>query len=396
MGRTGKAWNVERLRDGARRRLPRMIFDFVDGGAEDEITLARNRSGFLRHRIWPKPLERACEPDPGGRLFGTEMALPVVVAPTGLTSLVWPRGEIALARAAAARGCIYTLGTAATCPVEDVAAAAPGRVWFQLYLTRDRGISSELLARARGAGCRVLVLTTDTPVLGRRERDLANGFSVPPVWSLRTALDLASRPGWLFRHRLRPDRVTFAHFVGRDDRRGVLELAEHVGAMFEPRLGWQEVAWVRERWDGPLLLKGILHPEEAERAVALGADGVIVSNHGGRQLDRAPGAIEALPAICRRIGDRVPVLLDGGVRRGVDILIALALGASACMVGRPALYGLACAGEAGAAHALAILAEELARAMTLAGVRDLASVGPELLSPGDASATCAPSCRSHP
>ncbi len=391
------AWNIARLRQEARRRLPRVIFDFVDGGAEDEITLARNRTGFLRHRIWPRPLGAAFEPETRTTLFGDPLAVPLLIAPTGLTGLLWPGGEVLLARAAAARGCIYTLSTAASCPVEEVAAAAPGRVWFQLYLLRDRGLTRELLQRARAAGCRVLVLTTDTPVLGRRERDLANGFTIPPRRDLRTALDLLSRPGWLLRHRLRPDRVTFAHFVGRDDRRGVLELAAHVQAMFEPRLGWSEVAWVRENWSGPMLLKGVLHPAEAERAVALGIDGIIVSNHGGRQLDRCPGSIEALPEIARRLEGRVPLVLDGGVRRGVDILTALALGASACMLGRPALWGLACGGEAGATRALALLQEELARAMTLCGVREIAAIGPELLSPQpDRETTAAPSCPSRP
>lgn len=375
----GRAWSIEVLRAMARRRLPRVIYDFVDGGAEDEITLARNRHGFLCQRIWPRPLRSAFAPDLRIRLFDVDLALPLVIAPTGLTGLLWPGGEVELARAAAARGCVYTLSTAASCPVEEVAAVAPGRVWFQLYLTRDRGLAVELLTRARQAGCRALVLTTDTPVLGQRERDLANGFTIPPARSLRVALDLLSRPRWLLRHRLRPDRVTFAHFAGRDHRRGVLELAQHVQAMFEPRLGWPEVAWVRERWSGPLLLKGILHPEEAGRALELGVDGIIVSNHGGRQLDRAPGAIEALPTVVRRVAGRVPVLLDGGVRRGTEILVALALGARACMVGRPALWGLACAGSEGAQRALDILGEELRRAMTLAGVPDLAAINAGLL-----------------
>lgn len=375
------AWNIERLRRIAQRRLPRMVFDFVDGGAEDEITLARNRAGFACYRIWPRPLHGAVEPETRTQLFGEALHAPLIVAPTGLTGLLWPKGEVLLARAAAARGCIYTLSTAASCPVEEVAAAAPGRVWFQLYLLRDRGLARELLLRARGAGCRVLVLTTDTPVLGRRERDLKNGFTIPPARNLRTALDLLSHPRWLLRHRFRPDRISFAHFVGRDERRGVLELAAHIQAMFEPQLGWREVAWVREQWPGPMLLKGVLHPAEAEQAAALGIDGIIVSNHGGRQLDRAPGSIEALPEIARRLAGRVPLVLDGGVRRGIDILIALALGASACMIGRPALWGLACAGEAGATHALTLLEDELRRAMILCGLREITAIGPALLSP---------------
>jgi L-lactate dehydrogenase (cytochrome)/(S)-mandelate dehydrogenase len=391
------AWNIERLRDMARRRLPRVVFDFVDGGAEDEITLTRNRTGFAQFRIWPRPLACAVEPETRTQLFGDALAAPLIVAPTGLTGLIWPKGEVLLARAAAARGCIYTLSTAASCPVEEVAAAAPGRVWFQLYLLRDRGLTSELLRRARTAGCRVLVLTTDTPVLGRRERDLRNGFTIPPARNLQTTFDLLSHPRWLCRHRFRPDRVSFAHFIGRDDRRGVLELAAHVQSMFEPQLGWREVAWVREQWSGPMLLKGVLHPAEAEQAVALGIDGIIVSNHGGRQLDRAPGSIEALPAIARRLQGRVPLVLDGGVRRGIEILTALALGASACMIGRPALWGLACAGEAGAMHALALLEDELRRAMTLCGLQELAAIGRELLSPEAQSETsAAPNSPSRP
>lgn len=395
MTRIERAWSIEVLRQRARAALPRLVFDFVDGGAEDEIALARNRRAFGDFRIWPRPLEAAASPDTRTVLFDSELAIPLVVAPTGLTGLLWPGGEVALARAAAARGCVYTLSTAASCPVEEVVAAAPGRVWFQLYLTRDRGFAAELLDRVRQAGCRVLILTTDTPVLGQRERDLANGFTIPPALGLRPLGDLLAHPRWLLRHRLRPDRVTFAHFTGRHGRRGGLELAAHIGAMFEPRLGWREVAWVRERWEGPFLLKGVLHPEEAEQAVAVGADGLVVSNHGGRQLDRVPAAIEALPHVVRRLDGRVPVLLDGGIRRGLDLFIALALGAAAGMAGRALLYGLACAGARGAERAFAILGEELRRAMILCGAPDIRAIDARWLAP-EGRLTSAPSVPVHP
>jgi L-lactate dehydrogenase (cytochrome) len=290
---------------------------------------------------------------------------------TGLAGLLWPEGELATARAAAAAGIPYCLSHGSTCTIEALAETAAAPRWLQVFMFRDRGLTSSFAERAKRAGYDALVLTTDNQALGNRERDARNGFSIPPRLTARIMLGMAARPGWLWRMRGRRD-LSFANYT---DAGGDLRtIASRMAALLDPAASWTDVAWLRELWDGPLVLKGVLHPEEARRAVTMGIDGIVVSNHGGRQLDGAPASIDALPAIVAAVGERIPVLVDGGVRRGVDIARALALGAKACLIGRPHLWGLAVAGEAGVAAVLALYRGELDRVMALCGWDSLAAI----------------------
>ncbi|MEZ5825039.1 MAG: alpha-hydroxy acid oxidase [Geminicoccaceae bacterium] len=378
-----KVYAVHEARRRARRRLPRMMFDFIDGGAEEERTRRRNEDGFADHQIWPKPLEGAGTPDTSVMLFGQRLNQPVMIGPTGLSGALWPSGEIAAAAAAHAAGTIWCMSHASTVPIEDVAkAATSGPLWFQVFIYRDRGLTESFIQRARDAGYKALVLTTDNQVLGQRERDLRNGFTIPPHPRLHNIADVALSLPWLLRHGFRLGSIRMANYdaAGFDGR--IASLGARMGDMLDPAMSWSDVEWVRKVWDGPLLIKGILHPDEAERAISRGVDGVIVSNHGGRQLDDAPSSIEALPHVVDRVAGRIPVLHDGGVRRGKDVLKALALGARLCLIGRPHLWGLALAGEAGVARILEIYRSELERAMILAGCRTIADIDPELLTPG--------------
>ena len=356
--------SVGEARRLAARRLPRSLFDFVDGGAEDEVTLRRNEAAFAAIEILPRPLAGSTVRDQRLRLFGQEIAMPLVVGPTGLAGLLWPDGELATARAAAAAGVPYCLSHGSTCTIEALAASGAAPRWMQVFMFRDRGLTRSFTERARRSGYDALVLTTDNQALGNRERDARNGFSIPPRPTARTLLGMAARPGWLWRMRGRSD-LSFANYT---DAGGDLRtIASRMAALLDPAASWSDVAWLRELWDGPLLLKGILHPDEARRAVAMGIDGIVVSNHGGRQLDGAPASIDALPAVVAAVAGRIPVLVDGGVRRGVDIARALALGATACLIGRPHLWGLAAAGEAGVAAVLEVYRRELDRVMALCG-----------------------------
>lgn len=375
-------YNIEKLRRAARRVLPKVVFDFADGGAEDEITLARNERDFDALEILPRMCTGAGIPDLTTNLFGRELRVPVLIGPTGLSGIVWPRGEIAAARAAQAAGTIYCQSHGSTCTIEELAQAAPGPRWFQLFVYRDRGLTQSLAERAERAGCEALVLTVDNQVLGQRERDLANGFAVPPRLGVRAVLDMALHLPWLVRMR-GARRIGFANYRGAvGGNENIVSLAAYVARMLDPELSWRDVAWLRSIWRKPLILKGILHPEDARIAAEHGVDGVIVSNHGGRQLDGAVSSIRALPAVAEAVGDRMVVLVDGGIRRGVDVLRALALGARAVLVGRPHWWGLAVAGEAGVALVLDIFRRELERAMALAGCARLADIDRRLLAIG--------------
>ncbi len=359
--------SIRLLREAARRRLPQPIFDFADGGADDEVTLRRNEVAFSRWRFLPRPLEGAGIRDQSVTLFGQTLASPVLIGPTGLAGLFWPRGEIAAARAAATAGTAYCLSHGSVCSIEEVAAQHQGQRWMQVFIYRDRGFTRELTQRARDAGYHALVLTVDNQLLGKRERDLANGFSIPPRFSGRQWLAMAPkwRWAWSMRHELRT--LTFGNYVRPGSSESLATLAGRMGSLLDPAMNWDDVARLRTEWAGPLLLKGILHPDDARRALALGVDGIIVSNHGGRQLDGAAGALDALPGIVTAVEDRIPVLLDGGIRRGTDVVKALALGARAVLIARPQLWGLAVAGEAGVAHALSIYRDEIDKAMGLLG-----------------------------
>lgn len=378
--------NVRLMREAARARLPKPIFDFADGGAEDEVTLRRNEDAFRRWSFLPRPLEGAATRDQSVTLFGQTLSSPVLIGPTGLAGLFWPRGEIAAARAAAAACTVYCQSHGSVCSIEDMAAEHDGMRWMQVFIYRDRAFTRELTQRAHDAGYQALVLTIDNQLLGQRERDLANGFSIPPRFSARQSLAMAAkwRWGWSMRRELRT--LTFGNYVRPGSDESLATLAGRMGSLLDPAMNWDDVAQLRAQWHGPLLLKGVLHPDDARSAVVAGIDGLIVSNHGGRQIDGASSALEALPAIVAAVGDRVPVLIDGGIRRGSDVVKAIARGARAVLIARPQLWGLAVAGEAGVAHVLSIYRSEIDRVMGLLGARSL-----DALRRLDLLVPCAPS-----
>jgi isopentenyl diphosphate isomerase/L-lactate dehydrogenase-like FMN-dependent dehydrogenase len=353
--------SIAELRERARRGVPRPLFDFADGAAQDEVTARANVEDLAALRILPRPLVDVGEIDVSTSVFGRPIAMPLVGAPTGLTALIHHHGEPAVARACAQAGTVYVASTMASYAIEEIRAATDGPLWFQLYVMRDRGIARELLRRARESRCEALVLTVDTPRLGSRERDRRNGFTIPPRLTARALLEGLRRPAWA-RDFMREGRLGPGNLAG-DAVAGVAEFALQI----DPTLSWRDLAWVREQWDGPLVVKGILHPGDARRAVEVGAQAIAVSNHGGRQLDGAASSISALPGVLDAVAGDAEVYFDGGVRRGADVLKALALGAQACLTGRGLLYGLAVGGEAGAARALAILRGELELALALAG-----------------------------
>jgi len=359
------AHSVADMRRLARRRFPRVVFDFIDGGAEDELALRRNEAALARARLWPHPLQGTSTRDQSVELFGQRLNGPVLIGPTGLAGLVWPRAEVASARAAAAAGTVYTMSHASTVTIEDLAREVGGNLWMQVFVYRDRGLTRTFAERAHASGYKALVLTIDNQVPGWRERDLRNGFTVPLRLSLGNLLDMGLHLSWLLSVALGP-RFTLANY-SREGDSDIMSLAAKMASLLDPGASWQDVEWLRRLWDRPLLLKGVLHPEDARRAVALGVDGIIVSNHGGRQLDAAPGSVEALPAVVDAVAGRVPVLLDGGVRRGSDVLKAVALGARACLIGRPQLWGVGLAGEAGVAWVLELLRNEIDRVMAMCG-----------------------------
>jgi L-lactate dehydrogenase (cytochrome) len=375
-GRAARCRTIAELRELARRTVPKPVFDYVDGAAWDEVTAARNRDAFEHVTLRPRALVDVSGVEMGTTVLGTPVKLPVLAAPTGLTGLTHPDGEIAVARAAHAAGSIYTLSTLSSLSIEDVAEASPGPRWFQLYVLTDRGLVDELLGRAAAAGYTALALTVDVAVAGVRERDVRNGFSVPPRITLRTLGQGIAHPRWssgfVARPRITPGNVSVAGDAAR--------LATYVNRNFDPTVTWDYLAELRERWDGPLLVKGIMRSDDAVRCVEHGVDGIVVSNHGGRQLDGAAATIDALPAIADAVGDRAELILDSGVRRGTDIVKSLALGARAVMVGRALMYGLGAAGEAGARRAFEILAAELKIALALAGYPRVDELGRDAVS----------------
>ncbi len=375
-------FNVDRMRLSARRTLPRAVFDFADGGAEDEVTLRANETAFDDLRLWPRPLDGAAERDLSVELFGQRLSLPVVIGPTGLAGLFWPDGERCSARAAAAAGTAYCLSHGSVCTLEELAATGVAPRWMQVFVYKDRGFTEELTRRAQAAGYAALVLTIDNQLLGKRERDTVNGFQIPPRLGPLQLAAMATRLGWLWRMKGSLRGLTFGNYVRPGQPSDIATLAGKMGSILDPGMSWRDVEWLRGLWQGPLLLKGVLHPEEARRALAAGVDGLIVSNHGGRQLDGAVASLNALPHVAAAVEGRIPVLLDGGIRRGGDVLKALALGATCCLIGRPQLWGLAVAGEAGVAHVLELLRGELDRAMGLCGIERIEAIGPQLLEPG--------------
>ena len=376
---TRRAYSIDALRQMARGALPRPVFDFADGGAEDEFTLRRNEAAFDDLRLLPQPLRGAAERDLSVTLFGKRMSLPVIIGPTGLAGLFWPDGERCAARAAATAGTGFCLSHGSVCSLEQLAATGAAPRWMQVFVYRDRGFTRELTERAAAAGFDALVLTTDNQLLGNRERDIRNGFSIPPRFGPAEYLSMAFRPGWLWRMRGELNRITFGNYVRPGEAADIRAIAGRMASLLDPSMSWKDVEELRKVWKGPLILKGVLHPAEARMAVERGVDGVIVSNHGGRQLDGAPASLEALPAVVDAVDGKIPVLMDGGVRRGADVVKALALGAAACLVGRPQLWGLAVAGEAGVAHMLEIYRREIDRVLGLCGITCMADIDRNLL-----------------
>ncbi len=367
-----RARNIADLRLLAKARLPRMVFDYIDGGSDDEITLARNVHRLREHTLHWSVLKDISSIDMSTTIMGAESALPFFITPTAASRLFHHEGEMAVARAATKAKTIYSMSTIGSTRVEDVATVAPGPKWFQVYVWKDRGLVREGLARAKAAGFTALALTVDVSVAGNRERDPKNRFTIPPKISMTTALDVLSRPTWAYRLATSP-RITPANFdgVGGDHPGGIMGF---IDSQFDRTVSWKDAGWLIEQWDGPVAIKGVMSASDARECLAIGAGGVWVSNHGGRQLDRVSATIDALPEVVDAVSGRASVIFDGGVRRGTDILTALALGADGVAIGRAYLYGLGAGGEAGVSKALEILATELRRDMALLGVTRLAEI----------------------
>lgn len=363
--------SVEDLSDLAHRRLPAAAFGYLDGGGEDEVTLRRNRAAFDQFEIVPRVLRDVSDVDTATTLLGTRLPAPVVLAPIGGPRLLHHEGELAVARAASKAQLPYAVSTLSTVALEDAAAESTGALWFQLYVWGDRQTSAQLIERAKAAGYAALVVTVDCAVRSKRERELHAGLTLPtPALTASAILEATRHPAWWWQF-LSTKAITFANLDRRPGSAGTFSSVEH---MFDGTLVWDDLAWIREAWDGPLVLKGVLSPDDARAAVDHGVQAVIVSNHGGRQLDHVPASLDALPRVADAVGHQIEVLFDSGVRRGTDVLAALALGAKAVLVGRAYLYGLAAAGEPGVRHALDILVDELRTAMALTGTSTLSEL----------------------
>jgi L-lactate dehydrogenase (cytochrome) len=375
---------IEDLRALARRKVPKAFFDYVDSGSYNEETLRANRADLetikLRQRVMVDVSDRSL----ATTIIGQKVSAPFALAPIGLCGMQHGNGEILAAQAAEEASIPFTLSTMSICSIEQVAEATARPFWFQLYVIRDRGFSRDILARAAAAKCNALVLTVDLQVLGQRHRDIRNGMTVPPEIRLRNIIDIASKPGWalsILKSKSKNFGNLAGHVKGMED---VTSLAEWTNSQFDPALNWKDVEWIKKVWPGKLIIKGILDAEDAKTAVKLGADAVVVSNHGGRQLDGAPSSISALPAIAQAVGSDTEVLFDGGIRTGADMLRALARGARACLIGRAYVYGLGAGGKAGVARAIEILQKELSVAMALTGTTRVADIGPRVLVGGEA------------
>jgi L-lactate dehydrogenase (cytochrome) len=373
---------IEDLRQMSRRRIARAIFDYVDRGSYGEYTLRANRADLealtLRQRVAVDVDRRSTR----SAMLGQEVSMPVALAPVGLTGLNWANGEMLAARAAERFGVPYTLSTMSICSIEDVAAAVTRPFWFQLYVMRDRGFAASLIERARAAGCSALVLTLDLQVQGQRHQDLKNGLAVPPRLTMGTFLDVIRKPGWVL-NVLGGKRKSFGNLEGRiPNADSLTTLSQWIAGQFDPTLSWKDVEWVKKLWGGKLILKGILDAEDAKIAASTGADAIVVSNHGGRQLDSTTSSIRVLPEVVDAVGGRVEVLFDGGIRSGQDLLKALALGAKGAMIGRAYAYGLGAMGEKGVTRALEIIRSELDVSMALCGLRDVKDASPAILRRG--------------
>lgn len=373
---------IEDLRVLARRRVPRMFYDYADAGSWTESTYRANESDFaaikFRQRVAVNLVDRSLK----STMVGQEVAMPVALAPTGLTGMQHADGEILAARAAEKIGVPFTLSTMSICSIEDVAARTTKPFWFQLYVMKDRDFINRLIDRAKAANCSALVLTLDLQVLGQRHKDIRNGMTAPPKLTISNLMNLATKPRWCL-NMLRTPRRHFGNIVGHAKSvSDMSSLSSWTSQQFDPALSWKDVEWIKERWGGKLIIKGIMDPEDARLCVESGADALIVSNHGGRQLDGAPSSIRALPEIVDAVGKQIEVHMDGGIRSGQDVIRALALGAKGVYIGRPFLYGLGAMGEAGVAHCLEIIRNELDLTMAFCGLRDVRQVDRNILLPG--------------
>ncbi len=379
--RLSRAANTEDLRRLAKRRLPAGVFDYIDGAAEDERTLADNTEAFARFSFVPRVLRDVSEVDTSTSLFGQPLPLPLVLSPTGFSRIADPQGELAVARAARRAGLPYTLSTMATRSIEEVRAVSDGDLWFQVYVWRDRELVRDMLARAAAAGYSTIAITVDTAVLGRRERDVRRGFSLPPKIGLDTIIEGIRKPAWTAAF-MRSEPIRFANMSGsgaEDGGNTAVNLSEYINSQFDPSLSWADIDWFRDQWPGKVVLKGIQSVADARIAVDHGVDAIALSNHGGRQLDGAPAPIDLVAPVADAVGGQVAILCDGGVRRGSDIVKAVALGADACMIGRAYLYALGAGGERGVDQALRLLAEGMRRTMALSGVTSVKELDRELL-----------------
>lgn len=374
-------YSIEDLRRLAQQRLPRSIFDFYAGGAEDESTLEANRAAFNRHRLAPRVLVDVSAASPASTLFGKPMGMPMAIGPTGALGFGWRDADLHLARAAQKHGIPFTLSSSGTVSIETLAKEAPGRLWFQAYVLRNQEFFWKMIGRAQAADFEALVITVDLPVGGKRERDFHNQFSVPFRFTARNALDFALHPRWTLDLLSRGIPV-FENLRGLElAAKSATAIASSVGRSYDPAFDWERLAQVRDRWPRKLIVKGITRGDDARRLVDLGCDALVVSNHGGRQLDGAVATLDALPEVVQAAGGRIPVLMDGGIRRGSEVAKAMALGATGVLLGRATLFGVAAGGAGGAMKALDILRDEFLRTLQLCGVPQPHALGQELLRP---------------
>ena len=371
--------NIDDLREAARKRLPRFIFDYLEGGADDEFTLNRNRSVFSEYYLLQRVLVDTAGLDTSTTVLGEKVALPIIFTSTGANRLYHPDGELAVARAAAEANIVQILAATAMVSFDDVAAETDGPKWCQMYVLKDRGFTRELTAHCRNLGYRAMVLTADCTVAGNRERDYRNRFTLPPKPTLKTLQQLSVRPGWLWEY-LRSPAYNFPNFAGAlDSHDDVASIVQWFGNQMDTTFTWEDAAKLAEEWDGPFVIKGITSVEDARLAAGIGAHGISLSSHGGRQLDHAPSPMEVLQEVVDSVGDKLEVFIDSGFRRGTDIIKALALGARACLIGRPYLYGLTAGAEAGVTRTIEILRSELERDMALMGITSIAGITPDCL-----------------
>ena len=365
---------IEDLRDVARRKVPRAFFDYAEAGSYSQETLRANRSDLERIKLRQRVLVDVSRRDLTTTIIGERVSLPLALAPIGLCGMQHGDGEILACRAAQAAGLPFCLSTMSICSIEDVAEAVNKPFWFQLYVMKDRGFVRSLIERAAAAKCSALVLTIDLQVLGQRHCDVRNGLSVPPEIRLKNVINIATKPSWVL-GMLRGKRKTFGNLAGhKGGTQSVNSLASWIATQFDPALSWKDVEWIRSLWPGKLILKGVLDVEDARIAAKAGASALVVSNHGGRQLDGAPSSISALPKIADAVGAEIEVMFDGGIRSGQDLLRALALGARSCLIGRSYIFGLAAAGEAGVSKAIKIIRDELDVSMALCGVNSIREI----------------------